>query len=108
MSRKEENILRKLSRQELLEMLIESEEHVRQLEEELAEAKEQLENRRIQIENSGSIAEAALKLNGIFEAAQAAANQYLENLGVPTGAKEALEQPTALESQQMETGREEE
>ena len=36
MSRKEENILRKLSRQELLEMLIESEEHVRQLEEELA------------------------------------------------------------------------
>ena len=78
------------------------------VEEELAEAKEQLENRRIQIENSGSIAEAALKLNGIFEAAQAAANQYLENLGVPTGAKEALEQPTALESQQMETGREEE
>ena len=102
------NILKKLSRQELLEMLIESEKRVRQLEEELAEAKEQLEDRRIQIENSGSIAEAALKLNGIFEAAQAAANQYLENLGVPTEAKEAPEQPTALESQQMETGREEE
>lgn len=108
MSRKEESILRKLSRQELMEMLIESEKRVRQLEEELAEAKEQLEDRRIQIENSGSIAEAALKLNGIFEVAQAAANQYLENLGVPTGAEETPEKPTALESQQMETGREEE
>jgi chromosome segregation ATPase len=37
-------------------------------------------DRRIRLREAGSIAEAALKLNGVFEAAQAAANQYLENI----------------------------
>ena len=83
MDKKEKAMLKKLSRQDLLEMLIEEEKRVDQLEKELAETKAKLENRKIQIETSGSIAEAALKINGIFEAAQAAANQYLENLGVP-------------------------
>ena len=32
------------------------------------------------LENSGSIAEAALKLNDVFQAAQLAADQYLENV----------------------------
>lgn len=105
MSKTEKDMLKKLSRQDLLEMLIESEKHVEQLEKELEEAKEQLRNRKIQIEESGSIAEAALKLNRIFEAAQAAADQYLENLGVP---KETDDNPENGEEQQhMETGRDE-
>ncbi len=37
-------------------------------------------DRRIRLREAGSIAEAALKLNGVFEAAQEAANQYLENI----------------------------
>ena len=73
-------MLKKLSRQDLLEMLIAEEKRIEALEKELEEARAELANRRIQIESSGSIAEAALKLNGIFEAAQAAADQYLENL----------------------------
>lgn len=73
-------MLKKLSRQDLLEMLIAEEKRIEALEKELEEARAELANRRIQIETSGSIAEAALKLNGIFEAAQAAADQYLENL----------------------------
>ncbi len=36
--------------------------------------------RKIDLEEAGSIAEAALKINGIFEAAQKAADQYLYNL----------------------------
>lgn len=88
-NREEKDLLKKLSRQDLLEMLIESEKHVEQLEKELEEAKDQLSDRRIMIENSGSIAEAALKLSGIFEAAQAAADQYLENIGVPAGGRPA-------------------
>ena len=88
-NREEKDLLKKLSRQDLLEMLIESEKHVEQLEKELEEAKEKLSDRRIMIENSGSIAEAALKLSGIFEAAQAAADQYLENIGVPAGGSPA-------------------
>ena len=37
-------------------------------------------DRKIKLREAGSIAEAALRLNGIFEAAQAAADQYLENI----------------------------
>ncbi len=36
--------------------------------------------RRIQLEKAGSIAEASLRLNGVFEAAQKAADQYLYNI----------------------------
>ena len=39
-----------------------------------------LADRRIEVESAGSIAEAALRINGVFEAAEAAASQYLENL----------------------------
>ena len=41
---------------------------------------EQLKDRRILLGQAGSIAEAALRLNGVFEAAEAAAQQYLENV----------------------------
>lgn len=107
MNREEKTMLKKLSRQELLEMLIESERHVEQLEKELEETRKQLEDRKIQIENAGSIAEAALKLNGIFEAAQAAADQYLENLGVPTVAQSEPEETPEPEPQPTETEGEE-
>lgn len=50
---------------------------IRELEEEMAEWKK---SRRIELEKAGSIAEASLRLNGVFEAAQKAADQYLENL----------------------------
>ena len=75
-----EKSLKKLSRAELLEMLIAEEKRIDDLEQELAKAREELEEKRIRIGRSGSIAEAALRLNGIFEAAQAAADQYLLNL----------------------------
>lgn len=78
--KKSRAMLKKLSRQDLLEMLIAEEKRMEALEKELEEAKAELEERRIQIAESGSIAEAALKLNGIFEAAQAAADLYLENV----------------------------
>ena len=41
------------------------------------EFRKQLSDRTVKLENAGSIAEAALALNGVFEAAQAAADQYL-------------------------------
>ena len=44
---------------------------------------EHRKRRRIELEEAGSIAEAALRLNGIFEAAQKAADQYLYNLQLP-------------------------
>ena len=38
------------------------------------------ESRKIELEEAGSIAMAALRLNGVFEAAQAAADQYIYNV----------------------------
>lgn len=41
-------------------------------------------SRRIELDEAGSIAEAALRLSGIFEAAQDAADRYLENVKLLT------------------------
>lgn len=72
--------LRKLSRKDLLELLISQARERDALQAELEQVKAKLQNRQLCIEQSGSIAEAALKLNGVFEAAQAAAQQYLDNI----------------------------
>lgn len=72
--------LKKLSRAELLEMLIAQSKEVADLRERLNDAEEQLADRQIRIDSAGSIAEASLALNGVFEAAQKAAEQYLENV----------------------------
>ena len=73
--------LQRLRRSELLEILLSQQKQIESLKKELAEAKEQLEDRKLVMARSGSIAEAALKLNGIFEAAQRAADQYLFSVG---------------------------
>ena len=72
--------LKKLSRAELLEMLLFQTQEVERLKEEVNVLEKQLQERRIEQENAGSIAEAALEINGVFEAAQAAADQYLDGL----------------------------
>ncbi|MCI9274458.1 MAG: DNA repair protein [Clostridiales bacterium] len=72
--------LRKLKRGELLEMLLEQSREMQKLKAELEKATGLLEERRLIIDSAGSIAEASLKLNGVFEAAQKAADQYLENV----------------------------
>lgn len=74
------NELKKLSRSDLLEMLIEQVKENDKLKAELEEKDRQLNDKNIKIQECGSIAEAALKLNGVFEAAQAAAQQYIENV----------------------------
>ena len=72
--------LKKLKREDLLELLIAQSKENEDLKSRLRETMEQLNSRRIAVENAGSIAEAALQLNGIFTAAQDAAAQYLENI----------------------------
>ena len=75
-----EKELRHMSRSELLEMLIEQMEENERLKQSLAQAQAELRDRRITIDRTGSLAEAALALNGVFEAADKAAQQYLENV----------------------------
>ena len=72
--------LKKLSRAELLELLLEESRENERLRGQLKKAEELLASKTIKIENAGSIAEAALALNDVFDAAQKAAFQYLENV----------------------------
>ena len=75
-----EKEMKKLSRTDLLRMLIDQGEEMKVLKEELEKAKAEISEREIKLTEAGSIAEAALKINGVFEAAQAASQQYLENV----------------------------
>ena len=73
----EQKDLKKLSRADLLEMLLDQSIELQQLQLKYETAQKALEERVIIVERAGSIAEAALQLNGVFEAAQASAQQYL-------------------------------
>ena len=75
-----EQDLRKLNRSELLEILIQQGEELESLREKLQDHELQLQSRKLQVEQAGSIAEAAVSLSGVFEAAEEAAAQYLENI----------------------------
>ena len=65
--------LRKLRRIELLELLVEQGEEMERLRGQLQKAQEALQERTIVIQKAGSLAEAALRLNGVFTAADQAA-----------------------------------
>ncbi|MDO4312456.1 MAG: hypothetical protein Q4C52_05175 [Eubacteriales bacterium] len=82
--------LRKLRREELLEMLIEQGRKVESLQEQLEEMQKKLDDREIRINQAGDIAEASLQINGVFEAAQSAARQYLENIQRLSGRQEEI------------------
>ena len=75
-----EKELKKLSRRQLLELLLEQTERADQLQAKLDEAERRLRDRTLTESEAGSIAEAALRLNGVFESAEAAAAQYIENV----------------------------
>ena len=75
--------LRKLTRAELLELLLVQTREIDRLNNQLEAMQQQMENRQIALSQAGNIAEAALQLNRVFEAAQAAADQYLQNIMSP-------------------------
>ena len=75
-----DKVLKKLSRAELLEMLLLQTREVDRLKEKVAQLEERLQQRQLQQESAGNIAQAALQVSGIFEAAQTAADLYLENI----------------------------
>lgn len=72
--------LKHLRRADLVEILLDLSKENEILRAQLERARTQLADRTIAVENAGSLAEAALRLNGVFEAAQAACDQYTQNL----------------------------
>ena len=72
--------LRHLSRVKLLELLLAQMEENEKLHQQLKETQTALADHRIVIEQAGTLAEAALRLNHVFEDADRAARQYLRNI----------------------------
>lgn len=82
--------LRRLSRENLLSLLLEQSKEIEKLRQQLNTAEEALADRTIQIQKAGSIAEASLQLSGIFEAAQIACQQYTENIALLSQKQEEI------------------
>ena len=72
--------LKKLNRKELLEILLSQAKLIEELESELARTQKELNNKTIILKKAGSIAEATLRLSGIFEKAQEVADEYLNSI----------------------------
>lgn len=85
-----ERELKKLNRYQLLELIIIQTEQIETLQEQLQQAQAQIDAQDIRIKEAGSIAEASLQLSGIFEAAQSAADIYLENVRKQTADADSI------------------
>ena len=72
--------LKKLRRADLLELLLVQTREAERLKKKLTAAEKALEERQIRMSAVGNLAEAMVEVNGVMAAAQAAADQYLENI----------------------------
>lgn len=72
--------LKRMKRKDLLEILLIQNKKIYELQEALSNTRELLEKKEMIISEAGSIAEASLKLNNIFDVAQKAADDYLRNV----------------------------
>lgn len=73
-----EKELKKLNRYQLLELLILQTERADKLQAKLDEKEQALKDRDLRLSELGSVAEASLQLSGVFQAAQDAADMYLD------------------------------
>ena len=69
-----------LSRRELIEVIYQLKLNEQELHKEIDTLRLQLQQQELKVEDVGSIAEAALSLSGIYEAAQKTADIYLEEI----------------------------
>lgn len=72
--------LQKLSRTELLQLMLEQQLQLEAAQQQNQALRQQLQDRTVkwdEFAKLGTLAEAAMQLNGVFEAAQAAANEYV-------------------------------
>lgn len=86
--------LKRLSRTELLELLVYQTREAERLQAELDATRQQLEDRRLRVSQIGNLAQAVLEVNGVMEAAQRAAQQYVDNIA-------AMEEETRRKCEQI-------
>jgi len=75
-----EKELKKLSRSELLELLLEQTRRAEELSARLEKAEKELKDRQLRVDKAGDLARAVLDINGVMNAAQRTADQYLANI----------------------------
>lgn len=88
--------LRKMSREQLLTLLLSVSRENEELRAELEDKEKELADRKIILEHAGSIADAAVEVNRIFETAQRTADDYIE------GVKKSYHPVKAVESKKTE------
>lgn len=72
--------LKRMNRGELIEIIYQYRIQVDDLTAQVKKLTDELDERRLRMEKAGSIAEAAISVNKVFEAAQQAAEQYLYSI----------------------------
>lgn len=74
------NDLKHLRRSELIDLIYEMKKREIELQTRLDEAEAKLQAREITMKKAGTIADAAVELSGVFQAAQEAADTYLKSI----------------------------
>ena len=102
------NDLKHLRRSELIDLIYEMKKREIELQTRLDEAEAKLQAREITMEKAGSIADAAVQLSGVFQAAQKAADTYLKSIKakekefyVSTEGEPAIKQLEAEQNEQV-------
>lgn len=75
-----EKELKRLSRAELLELLLLQTRETERAQARVQQMEEALSRRQMKVQEAGDLAHAVLAVNGVMETAQRAANQYLDNI----------------------------
>ena len=98
--------LKKLGRAQLLQLLLEAEEENETLKQKVTTLEAALEDRTLRMDKCGDMAKAAMELNGVFTAAEAACRQYTENIRLRAATIEKrvqeIEDEAKLKCQRME------
>lgn len=93
--------LKRLNRAELIEIIYELQKQNEENTARIAQMQEMLSDRELRISSAGSIAEAALSINGVLEAAQAAADQYLLSIKAATADMANQQEAVSKQRQSM-------
>ena len=73
---------KRLTRSQLIDIIYQLQLKEKELTAENQQLKEQLADRRLRLQQAGNIAQAALEINNVMQAAQKAADQYLEEIRI--------------------------
>lgn len=98
--------LKHLGKADLIEIIYQMKKNEIELRNELNKTQKKLEARDLKIQNAGSIAEAVVSINDLFETAQKTANEYLEQILVAKTESESrcreMEEETRIKCERIE------